>query len=352
MKGDAEMGMKMFGVAALAAVLTAFEAYGFTVDAGLPAGNVVVDGISGDTVKVHQDLRDSGLWFYWAFRVKGAAGRTLTFVFTDKRWGGPVGVRGPVVSTDGGKTFSYPLDGKCAMDKFTYTFAAGENDVLFYECHPYVRANWDAFVKRHADALGRSFAVETLCKSRKGADVPCARFGCIGGEPKFRIFMSARHHCSETMASWVLEGIGEAFLADDDLGRWLRANVELMMVPGDLVILGGIPAMVFLTVLGPVITACMFYASVFAPLCGSGKRFGAYVAMAVILAIPRIITSFAVWGGWKELPLYLTQLPIHLLACWTYQKTDTVWTPIFTLAIANLLSCILLFGLQFVGIIA
>lgn len=136
------------------------------------------------------------------------------------------------------------------------------------------------------------------------------------------------------------------------LGAMPMTGVELMMVPGDLVILGGIPAMVFLTVLGPVITVCMFYASVFAPLCGSGKRFGAYAALAVILAVPRIITSFAVWGGWKELPLYLTQLPIHLLACWTYQKTDTVWTPIFTLAIANLLSCILLFGLQFVGIIA
>ena len=61
--------------------------------------------------------------------------------------------------------------------------------------------------------------------------MPCARFGCIDREPKFRIFMSARHHCSETMASWVLEGVGEAFLADDDLGRWLRENVELMMVP-------------------------------------------------------------------------------------------------------------------------
>lgn len=135
------------------------------------------------------------------------------------------------------------------------------------------------------------------------------------------------------------------------LGAMPMTGFELMMLPGDLVILGGIPAMVFLTVLGPVITACMFYASAFAPLCGSGKRFGAYAALAILLAVPRIITSFAIWGGWKELPLYLTQLPIHLIACWTYQKTDTIWTPIFTLAIANLCSCILLFVLQLVGII-
>ena len=211
--------------------LWACAANGFTVDGELPAGNVIVDGVKGDVVKLRQDLRDSGMWFYWAFRVRGAAGRTVKFDFTDKTWGGPVGVRGPVVSKDGGKTFSYPLDGKSKSDGFTYTFGAGENDVYFYECHPYLRANWDAFVAKNASALGKRFVVERLCKSRKGEDVPRARFGCIDCKPRYRIFMSARHHSSETMANWVLEGVGEAFLADDELGEWLRGNVELMMVP-------------------------------------------------------------------------------------------------------------------------
>ena len=181
----------------LAALMAAGPACGgITVDCDMPAGNIIVDGIKGDTVKVRQDLRDSNMWFYWAFRVRGAAGRTLKFDFTEKTWGGPVGVRGPVVSTDGGKTFSYPLDGKSRTDGFAYSFGADENDVLFYECHPYVRANWDAFVAKRSDAIGKKFVVETLCKSRKGADVPRARFGCIAREPRFRIFMSARHHCS------------------------------------------------------------------------------------------------------------------------------------------------------------
>jgi len=221
------------GILSAAVALSAFAATaGVVVDADMPAGNVVVDGIEGDTVRVHQDLRDSGMWFYWAFRVRGAAGRTLKFDFTVKKpGGGPVGVRGPVVSADGGKTFSYPLDGKSRPGGFSYSFGPGEDDVLFYECHPYVRADWDAFVAKHAAGIGKAFAVETLCRSRRGANVPCARFGCIDREPKFRAFMSARHHCSETMASWVLEGVGEAFLADDEPGRWLRGNVELMIVP-------------------------------------------------------------------------------------------------------------------------
>ena len=200
---------------------------GFTIDTEIPAGNAIVNSIEGDTVSIRQDLRDTkGEWFYWAFRVKGAAGRTVRFDFRkpDGTTLDIVGVRGPVVSTDGGKTFSYPLDGKATTCGFTYTFAPDENETLFYECHPYVRADWDAFVARHAaDAAKGVFAVETLCRSRAGAEVPRVRAGCLSGEPKHRFMFTARHHCSETTASWVFEGIVDAFLADDDLGAWLRA---------------------------------------------------------------------------------------------------------------------------------
>lgn len=215
----------------LAACLSASA---YVVDDKVPAGNIIVDKLEGDTAFVHQDQRGTmrESWFYWAFRVTGAAGRTVKFVFTDKgSGGGPVGVRGPLVSTDGGKTFSYPLDGRSKVDEFTYTFPADAGEVRFYECHPYVLADWEALLARHAADRGTKFETGVLCRSRKGADVPKARFGCLKGTPKHRIYMSARHHCSETMASFVLEGMVEAFLKDDELGKWLCENVELLMVP-------------------------------------------------------------------------------------------------------------------------
>lgn len=129
-------------------------------------------------------------------------------------------------------------------------------------------------------------------------------------------------------------------------------GIELMLLPGDFLLEGGILAVLFLVVLGPVITSCLFYATAFAPLCVAGKRVLAYVSVAAMLAAPRIVTYFTVWGGWKEVELYLAQLPIHFLACWTYQKTDTVWAPIFTHAMANAFCCALLYGLQFAGIIS
>ena len=106
---------------AMTLAASAQVAVAFTIDHDFPAGNVIVDSIEGDTAKARQDMLDTKYsWFYWAFRVKGAKGKTVRFVFTDKYGGGPVGVRGPVVSTDGGKTFAYPLDGK-AKNEFAYT---------------------------------------------------------------------------------------------------------------------------------------------------------------------------------------------------------------------------------------
>lgn len=102
----------------------------------------------------------------------------------------------------------------------------------------------------------------------------------------------------------------------------------------------GSAIMVFIT---PVTVSCLFYAMSFAPLCGS-KPWLAYLVVSVVLAIPRLINSFLFWAPDQELAIYLGQLPIHLIACRTYQKCDTVWAPIFCLAVANLMTCLLLVG--------
>lgn len=136
------------------------------------------------------------------------------------------------------------------------------------------------------------------------------------------------------------------------LGILPMEGLELLLLPGDFVLFGGIIAVVIAVVLGPVITACLYYATVFAPLCAAGHRIWAYLAVAAMTAAPRILTSLTFWGGWKEKELFLFQLPIHWIACWAYQKTDTIWAPIFIHAIANALSCGILFALQAIGYIS
>ena len=100
------------------------------------------------------------------------------------------------------------------------------------------------------------------------------------------------------------------------------------------------------SVLVPITVCSLFYCLGFAPVCYK-KPWLAYVCIAVITFFPVVVNIL-----WRDevvfgLSSYIAYLPIHLLACWSYQKTDNVWTPIASLAITNLLMSvvqIVLFG--------
>jgi len=197
------------------------------IDADFPGGNIVVDRIEGDDVYLHQDQRDTpGFWFYWCFRVRGAAGRRLAFHFTQ---GNPLGVRGPAVSTDGSKTWDWL--GAESMDgaSFVYTFPEAAEDVRFCLGIPYLEAHLREFLKRHQG--NPSLKVEHHSTTKKGRDTERLRLGKLDGEPDHRVLLTARHHACEMMASWALEGLMDAVLADAPDGRWLREHVEFLVVP-------------------------------------------------------------------------------------------------------------------------
>ena len=92
------------------------------IDADFPGGNILVNRIENDTVTLGPGQRDSVLtWFYWYYRVRGASGRTLTFVLGKDN----VGVRGPAVSMDTGKTWKWL--GAEAVTEGTFAFTARTN---------------------------------------------------------------------------------------------------------------------------------------------------------------------------------------------------------------------------------
>lgn len=218
------------------------------VDAGIPAGNILFCGIEGDVVRLRKDLRDTaGHWIYWAFRVRGAAGRTLAFDFldplgADKPDRGAVGTRGAAVSTDRGASWAWtddfrddPRDSVTgdheSFSRFTWCFAPDADEVWFSQTIPYGPREWEDFLVRHEADRGRFFETGTLCRSRKGRTVETARFGRLDGQAPHKMLITSRHHCGEATATFVMEGILEAALADDDLGRWFRDTVEIRTVP-------------------------------------------------------------------------------------------------------------------------
>lgn len=197
------------------------------IDAGFPGGNIVVERIEGDAVYLHQDQRDTpGFWFYWHFRVRGAAGRTLTFHFTQ---GNVIGARGPAVGSDGGKSWSWLGMESVRGASFVYALGQDANDMRFCLAMPYLEANFNEFLNRCAG--NPHLRVEPHSTTRKGRKTRRLRLGKLNGPPEHRILLTCRHHACEMMASWALEGILEAVLAETDDGRWLREHVELMAVP-------------------------------------------------------------------------------------------------------------------------
>jgi hypothetical protein len=197
------------------------------IDAAFPGGNIVLESIQGDRVVLHQDLRDTrGWWFYWAFRVRGAAGRTLTFRFTNRN---PIGVRGPAVSVDGGRKWSWLGTDAVDESSFRFSFAKDANDVRFSVTIPYLEADLKAFLDRNRASPYLGAGV--LCLSRKGRSVEKLRVGRLDGKCRYRVLLTARHHACEAIASYSMEGILTTVLSGSEDGAWFRNNVEIMAMP-------------------------------------------------------------------------------------------------------------------------
>ena len=144
--------------------------------------------------------------------------------------------------------------------------------------------------------------------------------------------------------------LGTLFLFGFDVITMLECLpvVEMFVshTPLFLVELEPIIGAITLSVFAPLSICALFYCLGFAPICYI-KPWLAYLSIAIITLIPPIINI--IWRGGADLVLsgYLVQLPIHLLVCWSYQKTDNVWTPLVSLAAINLLASIVLHFIPF-----
>jgi hypothetical protein len=197
------------------------------VDAAIPGGNIIVDSIKGDTIRVHQDLRDTeGQWFYWSFRIRGAAGRTLDVQFTN---GNVIGVRGPAVSTDRGRSWRWLGAETVQGARFRYSVRSRIDEVRFSVTIPYFESDLRAFLKHHRGNSALESGV--LADSKKGRAIEKLRLGRLDGKAPQRVLLTARHHACESLASYSLEGILESILGPTEDGHWFRENVEFLVVP-------------------------------------------------------------------------------------------------------------------------
>ena len=91
----------------------------------------------------------------------------------------------------------------------------------------------------------------------------------------------------------------------------------------------------------PIAICGFYYCFSFATLAYKRPWLG-YLSIPVITFLPALINILWRQETAQGLGLYFAGLPVHLLACWSYQKTDNVWTPLVSLAATNLLLAVFL----------
>lgn len=198
------------------------------IDCGFPGGNIVVEESRGDTIRLHQDLRDTEQdWFYWCFRVRGAEGKTLHFEFTRSR---ALSDRGPAISLDEGATWRWLGADSRHENTFAYSFPQDAPEVRLSYGMPYQESNWRRFVNSLA---GNPYlSLHSLCTTPKQRPVEFVLLGCPDAEPLHQVAITCRHHCCEMMASYALEGLIQWVATDSDPdARWLRERVQFIIVP-------------------------------------------------------------------------------------------------------------------------
>ena len=176
--------------------MTEFPLDGATVrvHSQFTGGNIIVDKVEGSTVFVKCDLRTTTTdWFYWAFCVEGAQGKTLRFCFDVDR----LGYYGPAISNDLQSWRWFSEGGIDDHLSFSYTFKADENKVYFAHNMLYHPDRFFRFASQ------KGWDVNEFCVSEKGRSVPYITFG--NGEKV--ILLTARHHACEAPGNYVLEGV-------------------------------------------------------------------------------------------------------------------------------------------------
>ena len=193
-----------------------------TIDSDFSGGNILVDSIDGDVVRLQQDIRTTTeWWFYWHFRVRGAAGRTVRFGFTNKD---VFTAAGPCFSADG---VNWRWLGRDVLSEngFSFSFPKTLDTAYFSVGVPYVESHLDAFL-RARPAVERG----VLTRTEAGRAAPLLRLRSKAGR---RVgVITARTHACEAMASYTLEGVVDFWLTDASAeAGWLREELDLLVVP-------------------------------------------------------------------------------------------------------------------------
>ena len=176
------------------------------ITSDFPGGNIKLlseQTENGKTVvTLEQDLRDTDIWwFYWCFRIDDPPVGEVEFRFVNK---GVVCPNGPCTSVDGN---NWCFDKSSRVDECCFRFNfTGEKSRYFSFSIPYVIKDFESFYETIKNDKTLKRSVFTV--SEKGRELPLLTMGNGSRD----IFFTARHHCCESTASYVLDSVVRSIL--------------------------------------------------------------------------------------------------------------------------------------------
>lgn len=202
-----------------------------TINSEFPGGNAKVTANSDGSVHLEPDLRGGRPWFYWCFEAASKKPGRVTFVFPEKVAGfkdGAIGFQGPAISADLGKTWKWMGRDQVDGDSFFYEFVEAGERVRFAVTIPYVQTDLDDFL--HKNASNAYLKKSVLTKSRNGREVELLQISSPGSNVK-PMLVTGRHHATETIASYVLEGFLQEAMSESESAKEFRKKHVLYAVP-------------------------------------------------------------------------------------------------------------------------
>lgn len=119
------------------------------------------------------------------------------------------------------------------------------------------------------------------------------------------------------------------------------SEMDMFFLSADLIYFNPLFATLCMVLLTPVTVSCLYYAVGFVPAFNVKPWLG-YLVVCAVIAFPQISNAATAWDTATEIVVYLSRLPLYLIACWAYRRTNNIWTPILIHAITNLISSLLI----------